>query len=282
MINLTTVTMQLIDSKPDGIKICRVEGESLVTVVVPREKLAEAKNLPDLPARGVYFLLDEDHGMLNKVYAGQTTQGLTRLDAHKAKKDFWNRAVMFLDMEYNIDRDTLDMLEAKAIGYVREHGSYATDNEATPKPNANPYKAQAVERLFERIRFRMEVLGYDLDRVCEAPKAVGAVFHTKKNGIHASGRYDAGTGRFIVLAGSEIALNRSVLKNQGAIDVRRNMFGCTDGPGKAVTTDDLEFASPSTAAIFVLGGSQNGWTEWVSEDGKTLSDVYRTEGQHNE
>ena len=128
----------------------------------------------------------------------------------------------------------------------------------------------------------MEVLGYDLDRVCEAPKTAGAVFHTKKNGIHASGRYDAGVGRFIVLAGSEIALSRSVLKNQGAIDARRNMFGCTDGPGKAVTTDDLEFASPSTAAIFVLGGSQNGWTEWVSEDGKTLSDVYRTEGQHNE
>lgn len=282
MINLTTVTMQLIDSKPDGIKICRVEGESLVTVVVPREKLAEAKNLPDLPARGVYFLLDEDHGMLNKVYAGQTTQGLTRLDAHKAKKDFWNRAVMFLDMEYNIDRDTLDMLEAKAIGYVREHGSYATDNEATPKPNANPYKAQAVERLFEKIRFRMEVLGYDLDRVCEAPKAAGAVFHTKKSGIHASGRYDAGTRRFVVLAGSEIALNRSILKNQGAIEARRKMFGCAEGADKAVSTDDLEFASPSTAAQFVLGGSQNGWTEWVSEDGKTLSDVYRTEGQHNE
>ena len=108
------------------------------------------------------------------------------------------------------------------------------------------------------------------------------MFHTKKSGIHASGRYDVGTGRFIVLAGSEIALNRSVLKNQGAIDARRNMFGCAEGAGKAVTTDDLEFASPSTAAIFVLGGSQNGWTEWVSEDGKTLSDVYRTEGQHNE
>lgn len=165
MINLTTVTMQLIDSKPDGIKICRVEGESLVTVVVPREKLAEAKNLPDLPARGVYFLLDEDHGMLNKVYAG---------------------------------------------------------------------------------------------------------------------RYDAGTGRFVVLAGSEVALNRSILKNQGAVDARRNMFGCAEGADKAVSTDDLEFASPSTAAQFVLGGSQNGWTEWVSEDGKTLNDVYRTESQHNE
>ena len=275
MINLTTVTMQLIDSKPDGIKICRVEGESLVTVVVPREKLAEAKNLPDLPARGVYFLLDEDHGMLNKVYAGQTTQGLTRLDAHKAKKDFWNRAVMFLDMEYNIDRDTLDMLEAKAIGYVREHGSYATDNEATPKPNANPYKAQTVERLFERIRFRMEVLGYDLDRVCEAPKAVGAVFHTKKNGIRGAGRYDKATGHFTVLAGSKVNLSRPVLKNAGVAAARREIFG--DSGGIAELAEDLEFPTPSAAAVFVLGGSQNGWTEWVSDDGETLNQIYRSE-----
>lgn len=253
----------------------------MVTVVVPREKLGEAKALPDLPARGVYFLLDEDHGVLSRVYAGQTTQGLTRLDAHKAKKDFWNRAVMFLDMEYNIDRDTLDMLEAKAIGYVREHGSYETDNEATPKPNANPYKAQAVERLFEKIRFRMEVLGYDLDRVYEVPKATDPVFHTRKNGVQACGRCDAQTGRFTVLAGSEVALNRPIIKNQGAISARVHVFGCAEGPGKAILTDNLEFLTPSAAAVFVLGGSQNGWTEWVSDDGKTLSDVYRNgESQH--
>ena len=72
MIGLTTMTMQLIDNEPDGIRICRVEGESLVTVVVPREKLAEARPLPELPFRGVCYLLDEDHGVLSRVYAGQT------------------------------------------------------------------------------------------------------------------------------------------------------------------------------------------------------------------
>jgi hypothetical protein len=27
----------------------------------------------------------------------------------------------------------------------------------------------------------------------------------------------------------------------------------------------------------VLGGSQNGWTEWVNNDGETLNQVYRSE-----
>lgn len=45
MIDLKTMTIQFIDGEPEGIRICRVEGESLVTVVVPREKLAQAKAL---------------------------------------------------------------------------------------------------------------------------------------------------------------------------------------------------------------------------------------------
>lgn len=190
MIALTAMTIQIIDNNPDGIRICRVDGESLVTVVVPRDMLGEAKCLPDLPDRGVYYLLDEDHGVLSRVYAGQTTRGLVRLDAHKTKKEFWNKAIMFLDNDVNIDRDVLDSLEAKAIDYVREHGSYETDNGNTPAPRMNPYKEQRVEDLHGSILFRMRVLGYDLDRKETTPVAVNTVFHTKKNGVRATGRYN--------------------------------------------------------------------------------------------
>ena len=196
MIALTAMTIQIIDNNPDGIRICRVDGESLVTVVVPRDMLSEAKSLPDLPDRGVYYLLDEDHGVLSRAYVGQTTKGLSRLDAHKTKKDFWNKAIMFLDNDVNIDRDVLDSLESTAIDYVDKHGSYETDNEYTPAPRMNPYKEQQVERLHNNILFRMRVLGYDLDRKEKTPVMVNAVFHTKKNGVQATGRYSQGTGRF--------------------------------------------------------------------------------------
>ena len=272
MIDLKTVTMQLIDGKADGIRICRVEGESLVTVVVPREKLAQAKALPDLPHRGVYYLLDEDHGVLSRVYAGQTTQGLARLEAHKAKKEFWNLAVMFLDNENNIDRDILDALEAKAIDFVRTNGSYETDNAASPNPRISPYKEQSVERLHESVLWRMQVLGYDLDRLEVGPSSA-ETFHTKKNGIRANGRYDKETGRFTVLAGSTIALDKPIIKNNGALKARKDLFG--DAIERATLSDDITLQSSSTAAIFVLGGSQNGWIEWVNDKGKTLDEAYR-------
>ena len=56
---------------------------------------------------------------------------------------------------------------------------------------------------------------------------------------------------------------------------RREIFG--DSGSLAVLAEDLEFPTPSAAAAFVLGGSQNGRTEWVSDDGETLNQVYRSE-----
>lgn len=277
MIELTTMTIRLIGSKPDGIRICRVEEEPLTTVIVPRELLSEAKRLPDIPKRGVYYLLDEDHGVIGRVYAGQTTQGLSRLDAHKSRKGFWNKAVMFLDNETNMDRDVLDALEARAIGYVRTHGSYETDNLDTPQPYVDPYKEPRVRRLHESILFRMAALGYGLDRTDDAVTAGHAVFHTRRNGIVAKGRYDERTGRFTVLAGSQVDLSRPVLKNVGAADARRKLFG--EGSGASTLRDDVAFGSPSSAAAFVLGGSQNGWTEWVNEAGETLDAAYRGKGK---
>lgn len=80
MISLETGTIQLIGGDPDSIRVCRVEGGSLVAIAIPRDKLLETKQLPDIPPRGIYYLLDEDHGNLNRVYAGQTTQSVTLED----------------------------------------------------------------------------------------------------------------------------------------------------------------------------------------------------------
>lgn len=143
MTSLETSTIQLLGGDPDGIRICRVEGGSLVAIAIPRDKLLETKQLPDIPPRGIYYLLDEDHGNLNCVYAGQTTQSVTRLDAHKARKSSWNRAIIFLDDEASIDRGVLDALEATSISIIMSHGSYETDNANIPHPQTSPDKEES-------------------------------------------------------------------------------------------------------------------------------------------
>ena len=282
MINLKTLTLQLIDGEPNGIKICRLTGSTLVTVVIPRDLLAQAKKLPEIPKRGVYYLLDDNKGRLRRVYAGQTVQGISRLDDHYAKKDWWNTAVMFLGPDSEFSLDVVSGLERQMIAYIAEHGSYATDNGNLPNPFVSPYTESFIASLHEDILFRMGVLGYDLDAVGESVTDDGLVFHTPRRGIDARGRYDSSAGKFTVLAGSQIDLDvqcgtkakptqrlaglRASLRAEGAL---------ADDGGAWRLARDVSFDTPSAAAVFVLGGSQNGWTEWVSEDGRTLSMVYR-------
>lgn len=275
MLSVKTLTLQLIDDQPDRIRICRVESESLVTIVIPREDLSRAKSLPNIPQRGIYYLLNENHGYIRRVYAGQTTQGVARLEAHKSKKDFWNKAIMFLDEDLNINRDALDMLEEMAIDYVRSHGTYETDNSATPNPFVDPYKERFVRTLHENILFRMSALGYDLNRSDKNPTDMHDVFYTKRNGIHAKGRYNKETKQFTVLAGSMIDLSRPITNNMRVTCMRKDVFG--ELSGLVELNKDIEFQSPSAAAVFVLGSSQNVWTEWVNSDNKNLSEVYRIE-----
>lgn len=72
------------------------------------------------------------------------------------------------------------------------------------------------------------------------------------------------------------SLSRPIIKNQGAIVARKELFG--EATERASLANNIDFASPSAAAVFVLGGSQNGWTEWVNDAGQTLDSVYRNTG----
>ena len=282
MINLKTLTLQLIDGEPNGIKICRLTGSTLVTVVIPRDLLAQAKKLPEIPKRGVYYLLDDNKGRLRRVYAGQTVQGISRLDDHYAKKDWWNTAVMFLGPDSEFSLDVVSGLERQMIAYIAEHGSYATDNGNLPNPFVSPYTESFIASLHEDILFKMGVLGYDLDAVGESVTDDGIVFHTPRRGIDARGRYDSSAGKFAVLAGSQIDLDvqcgtkaKPTQRLEGLRASLRAEGALADDGGAWRLARDVSFDTPSAAAVFVLGGSQNGWTEWVSEDGRTLSVVYR-------
>lgn len=292
MIDVTSTTMQVINGDPDGIKIYRVAGKTLIAIVIPRDLVNEAKRLPEVPARGVYYLLDDNKGRLTRVYAGQTVQGITRLDSHFSKKDWWNKAVMFLAPDNEFSMDIVSGLESMCITYIREHGAYEVDNAAEPKPYVSPYSEAFIAELHEDILFRMSLLGFDLDAVgSDSGSENDAIteFHTYRRGVKSRGIYKSEEGVFEVLAGSQIDLSvqpgttkkptaniiasRENLLESGVIQLNEDGF--------YRLSENVQFNSPSAAAVFVLGGSANGWTEWIDELGRTLSKVYR-EGANDE
>ena len=75
-------------------------------------------------------------------------------------------------------------------------------------------------------------------------------------------------------------MSRPIISNVHASELRASLF--PNESGIVTLAKDVELPAPSAAAVFVLGTSANGWIEWVDENGNTLSDVYRTERDHNE
>lgn len=259
------------NGEPDGIRIYMRHLSTIKAFVVPRPYLNEAKKLTGIDKPGVYFLINDETGALTQIYIGQTRNGITRLDDHNVKKDFWNKAILFLADGEHFTLNIISGLEKYAIQRAIDANRYRVDNKTVPKYKISEYDLPLVEEIYEEIEFIMATLGYRMNGT-----DVQNVFTTSRRGVVAYGVY---TGeRFEVQPNSEIDFShpaklesynaqRQALLGDGTI-VKQN-------DGKHFLTKIIGFKTPSGAADFVLGGSNNGWVEWKDKDGKTLDELFR-------
>lgn len=81
-------------------------------------------------------------------------------------------------------------------------------------------------------------------------------------------------GKVTVKKGSVIKLETtSKFKGFSAALEKRNDTSLVDKNG--LVKKDVTFNSPSTAGVFVLGSSVNGWATWKTSEGKKLSEVVK-------
>ena len=262
------------NGEPEGIRIYMRHLSTIKAFVIPRIFLNEAKKLTGVDNPGVYFLIDDDTGSLSKIYIGQTRNGISRLDDHNAKKDFWNKAILFLADSQHFTLNIISGLEKYAIQKAIDANRYQVDNKAVPKYKISEYDEPLVEEIYEEIEFIMATLGFRMnDSVAQQNQPV---FTTSRRGIVGRGTYSGES--FDVLPGSEIDMTKAVriesynakrqeCINDGTIVRKEN--------GKYYLTKIITFKTPSGASDFVLGGSTNGWAEWKDQDGKTLDQLFR-------
>lgn len=262
------------NGEPEGIRIYMRHLSTIKAFVVPRIYLNEAKKLTGVDNPGVYFLINDEAGSLSRIYIGQTRNGITRLDDHNAKKEFWNKAILFLADRQHFTLNIISGLEKYAIQKAIDANRYQVDNKSVPKYRISEYDEPLVEEIYEEIEFVMATLGFRMND-SEAQQNQ-PVFTTSRRGVVGKGMYSGES--FDVLPGSEIDIKKAVriesynAKRQECIDdgtiVRKEN-------GKYYLTKILTFKTPSGASDFVLGGSTNGWAEWKDKDGKTLDQLFR-------
>lgn len=263
------------NGQPDGIRSIRRHLSTMTTYVIPRPLLSEAKKLTDINRPGIYYLISEnDDNKIAQIYIGQTRNGVSRLDDHNRSKDFWNKAIMFLADSKTFSLDMISGLEAYAIGKATEAKRYKVENTVNPRYEIDEYDLPLIEEVYEEIKFIMATQGYKMEN---SPNTLNEanILHTTRNSVHALGIYDG--DQFEVLEGSQIDMSRKchsekVEKQRQTAVQNGNIIKNGE---KYILNVSIPFTSPSTAAMFVLGGSTNGWVEWKSKDGKTLDKLFR-------
>ena len=263
------------NGQPDGIRSIRRHLSTMTTYVIPRTLLSEAKKLSGINRPGIYYLISEnDDNKIAQIYVGQTRNGVARLDDHNRSKDFWNKAIMFLADNKTFSLDMISGLEAFAINKAHEAKRYKVENSVNPKYEIDEYDLPLIEEVYEEIKFIMATQGYKMDDAKVTLNEANTL-HTTRNGVLAFGVYDG--EHFEVLEGSEIDMNRkchsSTFEKQRQTALNNGDIVKIDDKYKL--TVSVSFSSPSSAAMFVLGGSTNGWTEWKDKDGKTLDELFR-------
>ncbi|MGL4852353.1 MAG: GIY-YIG nuclease family protein [Phocaeicola sp.] len=268
-----TVTTYLIDGDPKGTQYVFISNKICQMFVIPRANLTILNERTDLQTPAFYILLGEDENTKPKAYIGETENFKERVKDHDNKKQFWQKALIFISKDAAMTKADVQYLEHRAIQEARKTNAFVLDeNKQTPKaPNLPEYQKDSIDEFFEDIKFLTSFTGCNIFDIVETKKE--HLFYAKNRGCNAMGFYNS--SGFTILKESAIAKGNTnsfswAEKREKLIKEYTSLKD-----GKLIMESDRTFSSPSTAADFCLGRSCNGWTIWKDKDGQTLDSVYR-------
>lgn len=241
--------------------------------IIPRSELTILNERHELQTPAFYILLGEDEATKPKAYIGETENFRDRVKEHDSKKSFWQKALLFISKDAAMTKADVQYLEHKAIAEAKDANTFVlNENKQIPKaPNLPEYRKDDMEEFFEDVKFLTSFIGCNIFDVVKLREE--HLFYTKGRGCDAKGFYH--TNGFTVLKGSIIA--KSVVPSFVWKEKREKLLKeYTINKGdKLELESDKTFSSPSTAADFCIGSSNNGWIVWKDKDGNTLDELIR-------
>lgn len=272
-----TVTTYLIDGDPKGARYVFIENNVCRMYVIPRSKLGLLNEDSLLQVPSLYILLGESEDARSKAYIGQTENFRERVREHDNKKGFWNKVLLFIStsMGGGLTTSNVKYLEYCAIRDALKANTFVLDeNKQTPRePYLPEHQKAPIDDFYKDVKFLTSFYGCPVFDAPEVAKTVD-LFFLRGRGCSATGIYsDDG---FTVLKGS--ILSGSCVSSFRWSEKRDRIlleYARKTSDEKFELISDKLFSSPSTAADFCMGSSNNGWIVWKNKEGKTLDAVVR-------
>jgi len=273
-----TITMYLVDGVPDG-RICTyLSNWNGQCIKIPRNMIGESKDRSEANNSGIYFLFgnSEQDDELPQVYVGEAENVYVRLGQHIKGKEFWTDAVVFSSKDDNLTKAHIRYLEYRLLQLMKRNANYQLINSNDGNKTKLPEYGQAdMESYLDNLKIVLPALGYNVFSVApKERKQKTKEFTLSVKGISARGFLSK--NGFVILKGS--AISKTVTKSMitGYRKKREHLLAnefIVELNGDLVFSEDVEFRSPTEAAVIVTGRATSGRQSWRNVQGKTIKEI---------
>lgn len=274
-----TIKLFLIDGEPNGRMTCELSNWTGKAYKIPRIKIKDCRDRPDLTNPGVYLLFGKDETGQDLVYIGEAETVFKRLTQHLTQKDFWNEAIVFISKDENLNKAHIKYLENRLFEIAKTVNRYQIDNNSTPSQSSIAESDRAeMEEFIENIKILINTLGHKVfeeKRAIKSPQRQAQETFYIKAARGADAQGEPTSDGFVVLKGSKVASSIVPSLTQSFKRLRDELIDkgvIRQNNGTLEFTDDYVFSSPTAAAVMVMGRNANGLTEWKLKDNTTLKD----------
>jgi hypothetical protein len=279
-----TLKIFLAFGDPKRLRTAELSNWTGKAVAGPRSEFDKLLEREESKGTGVYFLTGIDPSTNKKaIYIGEAENIKNRIKSHLAK-DFWNQIVFFTSKDENLTKAHIRYLEGRLIDLAKESGRSLVTNGQSSGARLPESDREEMEIFLEKMKQMLPALDVDAFILTTSEDVSGGgkreILTCRIKNVVSTG-YLTPIG-FVVLKGSQAVLNeRSSAKKWPSVLTQRNAL---IDEKVLIKKDDLyqfdkdtEFSSPSSAAATIHGGSANGLTAWVNNQGKSLKEIEKKE-----
>jgi hypothetical protein len=262
------------DGTTEGIRIIELSESSIKAFLIPRIKLSDIKNRPEIKQPALYLLINSAD---NQLYIGESENFFDRIKNHDQAKDFWDLAIAIVSNTNSLEKGDVKYLESLAVEKALSTAAMQVLNKTIPiRNNVHEFKVHSLQTILDDTAMIAESLGYSIFSSKDDDTAETWYCSSKKSQARAQFRGN----KFVVLAGSIIdkSFTPSWAKFFPHASSARNELFKKYGIDLGETVeliDNMPQNSPNEAASNILGRSVNAWTTWKNKDGKTMDEVMR-------
>ena len=273
-----TIKLFLVHGDPKRLRTAEISNWSGKALAAPRTEFEDLLSRDELAQSGVYLLTGADSLTGEPLtYIGEAEVLRERLKSHKGL-DFWVQATAFVSKDENLTKSHIRYLEGRLIADSTAAGRTKLSNAQASGSKLPESDREDMEVFLSKMRQLLPVLGSDVLTPMLQPKPQGesAILVCDIKGLRARG--ERTSEGFVVFKGSQAVpeLRPSAAKYPYIAALRDKLIqdGSLQPNGTAlVFTQDVQFASPSAAAVAVHGGTANGLIVWRTEQGITLKQL---------